>query len=184
MKSNLKLVLLSIFIISCSSNYSPKPLGYHRIILEEKVYQPYSNNCPFTFLIPDVTSVIQEKENCWMDINYPMYNANIYLTYKEIDANLNELLEENHKLAYDHSIKSDGITEKLYTNPDEGIYGIMYDIKGNSASNVQFFVTDSTTHFLRGSLYFNNVPNADSIAPVKNYIQQDIQILMESLKWS
>jgi len=119
-----------------------------------------------------------------MDINYPMYNANIYLTYKQVDSNLNELLEENHKLAYDHSIKSDGITEKLYTNPDKRIYGIMYDIKGNSASNIQFFVTDSTTHFLRGSLYFNNIPNADSIAPVKNYIQEDIQILMESLKWS
>lgn len=184
MKNKLSVLFISIFLTSCSNDYSPKPIGYHRIELEEKSYSTYNNDCAYTFSIANNAIATQGKENCWLNINYPNYNAVIHLTYKNINSNLMQLLEESHKLAYDHSIKSDGISEKSYINPQMDSYGILYDIQGNSASNIQFFITDSSHHFLRGSLYFNNIPNADSLAPVKNYIQEDIQVLMESLKWS
>ena len=64
------------------------------------------------------------------------------------------------------------------------MYGILYQIKGNAASQVQFLLTDSVKHFLRGALYFNNRPNKDSIAPVANYITEDIVRLMETAEWS
>lgn len=184
MKNKLFTIFISIFLISCSDDYSPKPLGYHRIELEEKSYDTYKNNCAYTFSIANNAIISEGKEHCWLNISYPRYNAVIHLTYKDVDSNLAQLLEESHKLAYDHSIKSDGISEKSYINQEIGSYGILYDIQGNSASNIQFFITDSSSHFLRGSLYFNSIPNADSLAPVKNYIQEDIQVLMESLRWS
>ena len=63
------------------------------------------------------------------------------------------------------------------------MHGILYDLKGNTASNVQFVLTDSTKHFFRGALYFNNVPNKDSIAPMSDYIREDIIHIMESFEW-
>ena len=95
-------------------------------------------------------------------LSIPRHNATIHLTYKTLNTNLGSIIEESHKLAYDHAVKSDGIIEKEYRNDKNQVYGILYDIYGNSASNLQFFVTDSTNHFLRGSLYFNTIPNSDS----------------------
>ncbi|NOZ45910.1 MAG: gliding motility lipoprotein GldD, partial [Chlorobi bacterium] len=70
-----------------------------------------------------------------------------------------------------------------FINYDDNVYGILYDIKGNAASSINFFVTDSTQHFLRGALYFNSKPNKDSLAPVVDFIRKDIVHLMETFKW-
>jgi gliding motility-associated lipoprotein GldD len=73
--------------------------------------------------------------------------------------------------------------EQVYEDPQRGIYGILYELKGNVASPMQFFVTDSTHHFLRGSLYFRTEPNKDSLAPVINFAQKDIRHIIETLNW-
>jgi hypothetical protein len=36
---------------------------------------------------------------------------------------------------------------------------------------------------LRGALYFDNIPNRDSIAPVLDYIHTDIQHFIENFQW-
>jgi len=184
MKIKFLLIGLIAILSSCSENYSPKPLGYFRIDLSEKEYQIFDSNCPYQFLSPKNVKIINGKNNCWYNIYYPSHDATIYLTYKMLDSNLASIVEESHKLAYDHAVRSDGIIEKVYVNEEKQVYGVLYDIHGNSASNLQFFVTDSTNHFLRGSLYFNTVPNSDSLQPVKDYIKKDLQTLIESLKWS
>jgi len=178
------LISLVLMLNSCSEDYSPKPLGYFRIDLAEKEYEIFDSSCSYTFSLSNNAQIISGKKNCWYNIYYPNHDATIYLTYKSLDSNLATIIEESHKLAYDHAIKSDGIIEKVYMNAEDRVYGVLYDIHGNSASNLQFFVTDSIKHFLRGSLYFNSIPNADSLQPVKNYIKDDLQILMESLTWN
>ena len=177
------LLLLANMVISCTDKYSPKPLGYFRIEFPEKAYKYFESNCSFNFLLALDSKIVKEKNDCWHNIYYPIHNATIHLTYKELNANLNSFIEESHKLAYEHSVKSDGIIEKEYSNDESRVYGILYDIHGNSASNLQFFATDSASHFLRGSLYFNTIPNSDSLQPIKQHIKEDLQVLIESLKW-
>ncbi len=168
---------------SCNQDYSPKPLGYFRIEIAQTNYTEIDRNCSYQFLKNNLAELVNGKAECWYNLYYPEHEATVYLTYKKVESNLASIIEETHKLAYDHSVKSDGIIETVYQNKSSNVFGVLYDIHGNSASNLQFFATDSTAHFLRGSLYFNTVPNADSLQPVKMYIKEDIQTLIESLKW-
>lgn len=184
MKIKHLLTLCVITLSSCHQDYSPKPLGYFRIELAETKYTEINDNCSYQFLKNNLTELIAGNYECWYNIYYPKHKATVYLTYKKLEDNLAAIIEETHKLAYDHSVKSDGIIETVYENKHNNIYGVLYDIHGNSASNLQFFATDSTEHFLRGSLYFNTVPNSDSLQPIKMYIKKDLQTLIESLKWS
>jgi len=180
-----KIIIISIVLLSsCQENFSPKPLGFFRIDLAETNYTSIKKNCSYQFLANTKAELMEGNIECWYNIFYPDHDATIYLTYKELNNNLAHLIEESHKLAYDHSIKSDGIIETVYENKENNVYGVLYDIHGNSASNLQFFATDRSKHFLRGSLYFNTVPNADSLQPVKTYIKKDLQTLIESLTWS
>jgi gliding motility-associated lipoprotein GldD len=82
-----------------------------------------------------------------------------------------------------HITKADAINEQLINDSEKRIFGIFYDLKGNTASAVQFYVTDSTKHYLRGSLYFEAEPNADSLAPVIEFFREDVIHLIETLKW-
>ena len=175
---------VALSFLSLQSFFSPKPLGFFRIDLAETNYTTTKKNCSYQFLANTKAELIEGNTECWYNIFYPAHDATIYLTYKELNNNLAPIIEESHKLAYDHSIKSDGIIETVYENKENNVYGVLYDIHGNSASNLQFFATDSSKHFLRGSLYFNTVPNADSLQPVKTYIKKDLQTLIESLTWS
>tara|TARA_B100000795_G_scaffold79356_1_gene56880 strand:- start:9855 stop:10409 length:555 start_codon:yes stop_codon:yes gene_type:complete len=184
MKIKCLFVLALLILSACREDFSPKPIGYFRIEMDKSEYALTSNECAYRFLANKQAKLIKGKGYCWYNIQYPTHNATIYLTYKKLDSNLASIIEESHKLAYDHSVKSNGIIEKVYANEEDQVYGVLYDIHGNSASNLQFFVTDSTNHFLRGSLYFNSIPNADSLQPVKDFIKDDLEVLIESLKWS
>ncbi len=55
----------------------------------------------------------------------------------------------------------------------------VYELKGESASNIQIFITDSTRHFVTANLYFNTRPKPDSLAPAVDYIKKDLL----SLSW-
>ena len=96
---------------------------------------------------------------------------------------LAELMEESRELAYKHSIKANAIEEQLYINPDNHVYGILFHIEGNAASPMQFFLTDSTRHFLRGALYIRATPDIDSLKPVVEFLEHDIIHLIETTQW-
>jgi len=186
LKWSLVLVPLSIYT-GCSESVVPKPRGHFRIDLPAKAYRLYDTVCPFVFEYPvygrisyDVGKV---TEPCWFNIEFPKYKATIHVSYKRINRNLPAMLEESHEFAYSHSVKADAITEKPWINPNDKVYGILYDIKGNTASAVQFFVTDSTRNFLRGALYFSVQPDEDSLAPVIDYFREDVVHMVETLKW-
>ena len=181
------LIIVLIAFYSCKKKYIPKPRGYFRIDFPEKAYQMYQSDCPFIFeypvygeIQPDDMSI---SEPCWINIVFPDYNAKIYISYKPVKENLSELLEDARTFAYKHTIKADAINEKLFLAKRKKVFGTLYDIKGNTASSVQFFLTDSTKHFIRGALYFNAQPNKDSLAPVISFFSKDIDHMIETLEW-
>ena len=177
--------LVGIFSLSSCQHYTPKPRSYFRIHLADKTYQRSDSTRAYSFEYPKNIAYIQKnsKDTAWFDVVYPTYNARIYFSYKEINNNFQEIAEDSRNFVYKHAFKADAIIENPYEDSDKNVYGMLYEIKGNTASSVQFLATDSTHHFLRGALYFNNHPNKDSLAPVISYISDDIRHIMETLRW-
>ncbi len=173
--------------ISCRESYTPKPRGFLRIEFPEKEYIRFDSTCPFIFAHPVYSRVLPDtdyySEPCWINIEFPSFNGKIHISYKKVEGNLYQYMEDSRSLAYKHTIKADAIKETVYSDPEADVHGILYDIKGNAASSLQFYLTDSNNHFLRGSLYFNVEPDKDSLAPVISYFREDIIHLIESFEW-
>ncbi|MFC2118183.1 gliding motility lipoprotein GldD [Bacteroidota bacterium] len=179
------LCFIVVILAGCNRDYVPKPRGYFRIDLPEHEYQSYNQAFPYDFEHSAFSIInVTNPDSCWLDIIYPNLNGKIHVSYKKLTDNLAKYLDETHLLAYKHSTIADAIYETRYENRENSVYGILYDIKGNVASSVQFFVTDSVENFLRGALYFNVRPNIDSLSPVINHIKEDIIYMIESLKWN
>jgi gliding motility-associated lipoprotein GldD len=177
-----------LMVSSCKKVSTPKPRGYFRIDLPQKQYQLFRSDCNFQFEAP-VYSLVKpntEKyaEKCWYNMEFKGYNANVYLTYKPIKKNLPVFIEDIRTIVYKHSIKADDIIETIINQPDQKVYGMLYDIKGNAASSVNFYITDSVSGFLSGSLYFNSRPNKDSLAPAIDFFREDILHIINSFKWN
>ncbi len=182
------LACLILLLGSCHEAPVPKPRGYFRIDLPEKKYMLLDSVFPFTFEYPACAKITPDPFNpgnpFFFNLNYPGFRGSIHLSYKEIDNNLTELLEDTRLLALKHIPRATAIRELPVMDPDHHIYGMIYDIRGSgTASPYQFFLTDSTRHFLRGALYFRVTPNNDSLAPVIDFIVQDMDHLMETLEW-
>ncbi len=180
-------MVLFLPLFSCRGKSVPKPRGYFRIDFPEKRYRLYDTTCPFVFEYP-VYGIISydigdNPEPCWFNLDFPEYRAKLHISYKSIKGDLPHILKEANEYVYSHTIKADAISEQPWLNPDRKVYGILYEIKGNAASNIQFIITDSTRHFLRGALYFSALPNEDSLAPVINFFKEDIIHMIESLYW-
>ena len=182
----LSLCLIGVFT-SCGRSSIPRPYGYFRVDLPKHAYRVIDTlDLPYRFDLPGNAKLIShgaEGEKFWVDVYYPKLNASIYCSYKPVKGNLVELLEDTRKIVYKHSVRADGIGEKVFDHPEKNVHGILYDLQGNTASSVQFVLTDSTRHFFRGALYFNNVPNKDSIAPMSKYVREDVVRIMESFEW-
>ena len=177
-------LLLVTTLCSCRQNYVPKPHTYYRIDFPEKEYRLYDSICPFTFEYPVYGMLVSRTEStCWLNITFPGYQGTIHLTYLEVNNNYDQFVENDWKITYKIAQKADAVDHDLYVNPEQNVYGMISDIKGNAASPVQFFVTDSVRNFLRGSLYFYTKPNQDSLAPVITFFREDIVHLMKSIRW-
>nr|WP_308472292.1 gliding motility lipoprotein GldD [Mucilaginibacter phyllosphaerae] len=185
------LILMVLFIAACGGNadYAPKPRGYYRIVLPKKDYREYTGGCPFTFQYPKYGKIEQDKsanaKPCWQNIQFAQFNATLHLSYQPVTSKkeFNELIEDAHKLSFKHTVKATSIDEGIIRYPDRKVYGIYYTIDGNAASSAQFYLTDSTHHYLRGALYFNSEPRLDSIQPVLNFIKKDVDVMIKSFKW-
>jgi len=188
MHPGLTFLTLCFFLISCQGEYTPKPRGYHRIDFPEKKYKVYEDNCPYRFQYPVYAEITQHKgiisEPCWININFKQFAGKIHISYKQIHTmyGLDTLIEDSRNFVYKHTIKADAINEYIIQNSND-VSGVFYEIGGNTASSMQFFVTDSTSHFIRGSFYFNLEPNEDSLAPVTQFIKQDIWHMIKTLEW-
>jgi gliding motility-associated lipoprotein GldD len=187
----LRISLLGMVLLclspSCKQSYTPKPEGYLKISYPEKVYKLYSDQEFYQFEIPAYAVVEIDSgprsEEGWINVAIPELNGKIHLSYKPVDDHLNALITDCRELVYKHTVKAHEIKETPFIQRDQKRFGMIYDLKGDVASAVQFFITDSTDHFLRGSLYFNTQPNRDSLNPVIDFLREDILHMIETTQW-
>jgi gliding motility-associated lipoprotein GldD len=187
MSRSLLLLVLILPVAACRQSHTPKPPGYVRIDYPEKAYRLYDQQPGCSFEIPVYAHVEKDgspgAEAGWFNVVVPSFNAKIHLSYKEVSGNLDRYIADCRTLAYKHTVKADGIEETPFIQREQFRFGMVYDLQGNVASAVQFFLTDSTRHFLRGSLYFNCQPNQDSLRPVIGFLREDIMHLIETTEW-
>lgn len=182
MKLNIFFLIITIVLGSCTNETIPKPQGFLKLEYPEPVYAEIESDCPYVFEKNKLGDV-RFQSDCSARVEYPALDASLFLTYREVQNNIETLLRDAQKLTYEHVRKADNIVEDTYINPSQQAYGMFYDVLGNAASQTQFYITDSTTHFLTGSIYFNAKPNYDSVYPAAVYLKKDIRHLMETIAW-
>ena len=186
---------LSIFIlVSCNSDYTVgKRRGYFKIDFPEKKYQKFhQGGYPYSFEYPVYSSIVKDTtffettpENpWWINIDFPQFAARVHMSYKEIGKNkFDSLINDAFKLSYkQHTYKASAIEDSAIVTPNN-IHGMYFTLSGNTATANQFFLTDSTRHFLRGALYFAATPNEDSIGIVNDFLKKDLLHLINTLQW-
>ncbi len=193
---NILISTISVLVIfGCKEKYTPKPRQFFRIDFPEKKYHPLQSGYPYQFDIPDYSKIVADADNPnqpnWINILIPANKAAVHISYYNLNNRnassrllLNKFMEDTRTLAYKHSQKADAIQEQVFMNPSNNVFGLIYKIEGNAASPMQFFLTDSTNHFLRGALYISEVPNIDSLKPVINFLEADIVRLIETTTWN
>lgn len=181
-------ILIISALISCTNPPVPKPKGYFRIEIPERTYDEIDVGCGLAIEKPQY-SILEKVESeqsgdaCWFNMNYPLFNARLHCTSLEMNGDLVDLMNDAQDMVFSHEKKANGISRYRILNEEKNLFGVMYHIGGPVATPIQFFVTDSTDHFLRGSLYFNHTPNADSTAPVVSALLGDVERLMKSATW-
>jgi gliding motility-associated lipoprotein GldD len=173
-------------MVSCGDPLQPKPSGFLVLNYPEPTYNKTNLDCPFSFEKNEASQIESNNPNqaCWINLHYPKMNAKIYLTYSKVNDNLRALLLDAQKLPEKHTIKADLIEVSVYENQEKRTFGNFYEVEGDAASQAQFYLTDSTSHFLTGSIYFDAKPNYDSILPAAEYIKADLKHLVETLEWN
>lgn len=186
----LALLLIAVvgsMLFGCKKTYTPRPYSYYRIALPDTGYVLFAEKgSPYTFEYSEAGKVVPQMQGAkeqWLNIDYPTLNATVHCSYRPIEGNLAVLLQESHEFVYKHASQANAIPEHFFENRDAGVFGIFYEIYGNTASPIQFILTDSSQHFFRGALYFNSAPNQDSLAPVVDYLRGDMLRLVESFEW-
>ena len=183
--------LATMLFAACGGgDYTPKPQAYLRIDMPEHSYSLCDTALlPFVFEAGSNMMLAEKdapKGEQWIDLMYPQWDGVVFLTYKHLNgpADLRSQTDESARLLEKHYLLSSGIEEQGYDDAANRVFGTVYYLKGSKvASTCQFWVTDSVHHYLRGALFLNRSPNNDSLAPVLNYIQEDIEHLVETLRW-
>jgi gliding motility-associated lipoprotein GldD len=189
-------LLLAVVAASCDDEpvAVPKPRAYPRVIYPAKAYQPFeSAYCPFSFDMPAYATIARDttffekrpESDCWFNVDIQPLNATIYCSYYPIASRqrFDELVEDAFTMTQKHNIKASYIEETPIHRPADRVHGLIFEVEGPAASAYQFFLTDSTEHFLRGALYFNTQARPDSLAPVIDFVKQDLTRMVETLRW-
>lgn len=205
-------IVYSLFIPACNSTYTSKKRGYYKIVFPERKYLPFDKEgFPYTFEYPAYAQVVndstyfdQDPQNpYWVNIDFPQFNARIFLSYKSIggrstykvkQANgtykdsagtnvFDNMVNDAFKLTNKNEPVASSIKDSLF-HTQNGVTGVFFRVGGNAATAKQFFMSDTTKNFFRGALYFNVTPNADSLKPVQDFLQKDIDHLINTFKWT
>ena len=179
-------------LVACNSSYTPKPSGYYKIPFPEKKDQVFDRpDYPYSFEFPVYAKVVKDStffgeatENpWWINIDFPQFNGRIYISYKEIGKNVfDTLLKHAYELTGKHTSMAYSIEDTAFVTPNK-IHGVFFTVGGNVATANQFFLTDSTRHFLRGALYFDATPNSDSLSIVNKFLLEDMKHLVNTFRW-
>jgi len=180
------LFISAIFFVACSEkNETVKPLGEVRLEYPQAKYIQLEAKAPYGFKYSDFAYIKEGKQKDWYIIHYPKMKANIFLTYFPVNSKQDLILKikESERFVQEQTVKASFISPQVFEFPQKRVFGTLYELGGESAINLQFHATDSTSNFISGSVYFSTVPKADSIAPAVEYIKKDVQQLIETLTW-
>lgn len=179
--------------LSCNSDYTPKQKGYFKIDFPEKKYQVFNQpGYPYSFEYPVYANIVKDTsffneatENpWWINIDFPRFSGRVYVSYKRVGINrLDKLINDAFSMTNKHSTKAYSIDDSLINTPNN-VHGMFFRVGGNVATANQFYVTDSTKHFLRGALYFDATPNEDSLGIVNKFLVEDVLHLINTFKWN
>ncbi|HAY70988.1 MAG TPA: hypothetical protein DCX89_03790 [Saprospirales bacterium] len=192
----LMMLIFVLILASCSDENTdqlPKPRAYPRVDFPEKEYRQIDREmCYFGFELPvyaeikdysgEIAGAINKQ--CWFDITIPAFHGKIHCSYYPINKTntLDSLIFDSFTMVGQHTIKAQYIKETRIELPNK-VYGVLFNLSGPAASPTQFFLTDSINHFFRGSLYFENKPQVDSMEVVYHFVNQDIEHLLNSFHW-
>lgn len=209
--SYLTTIALIFLMAACNSNYTSKKKGYFKIDLPKHQYQNFENpTFPYSFEYPVYGKIVQDstyfdstpENNYWINIDFPDFNARLFLSYKIIgglapfkikqpDGKYKDSLGVNKfdlmvndafNLTNKNDVLASAISDSLFRT-SAGITGIFFKVQGNAATANQFFLSDTTKNFIRGALYFDTTPNADSLRPVQEFLREDLEHLINTFKW-
>lgn len=189
-KSITALICVLFLCMACGENYLPKPKGYNRIDLPEFAFTTLEEPFPYRFEHSVHSRVEPDHFNAsepyWINLHYPEFGAKVHFTYQPIGVegkSLRMVLEDAVNLTAQHQVKAYGIEERVLRTP-HGYTGVVAELSGEVPTQFQFFVTDSTRHFLRGALYFETAVKNDSLSPVIEYIKVDMMHLMNTVQFN
>jgi gliding motility-associated lipoprotein GldD len=181
-----------VMLFSCNSkdNFTPKPHAFPRMVFPEKQYQDAPlKAAPFQFEIPVYSAMVEDPRNIgkhWYNLVFPSFDATLHLTYYPFNRweQFDSMVSDTRSLVNKHIQKAEDIIEDPVENYNPNIHGLVFHIDGHTASNMNFYVTDSVKHFVRGALYFNQKTDSDSIAPAFEFLWKDVQHAFKSFKWN
>lgn len=181
-----KIFVLSVaaLAVSCGKDPVPKPSGELRLEYPAPKYTTFENACAYTFDYSTFATITDAKKKpCWFYLNYPKMKGKVFITYYPVRNDFDKHVKESEKMVYEHTVKASAIDTKSFSYPEKRVFGNFYELKGQTASNLQFYVTDSTRHFVTAYLYFNSRPKPDSLAPAVEYVKKDMLHLIETFRW-
>jgi len=208
---SLFLCCLLMLLIACNSNYTSRKKGYFNIDLPKHEYQIFNNqDFPYSFEYPMYATVIQDssyfdstpENNYWINLDFPDFNARLFMSYKMIgglapykikqpDGSYKDsrggnqfdlMVNDAFNLTNKNDVIASSIKDSLIRN-QYGISGVFFKVGGNAATASQFFLSDTTKNFIRGALYFDATPNADSLRPVQEFLRKDLEHLISTFKF-
>ncbi len=173
---------------------TPKPHAFPRVDFPARNYVAFDRDfCAFSFQYPDYAWVVQDTaffeerplHPCWFDLYIPSFDGRIHFTYYPLNgtaADWEKHRDDAFEMAGYHNKRANYIDEIRIANP-QGVHGLAFDLQGPAASPFQFFLSDSTSHFLRAALYFNTQARPDSLAPITQFVEEDILNVLETFRW-
>lgn len=178
---------LSIMLFSCGEeNYIPKPPTYLRLELPDHSYKKFDKDCPYTFEIAetfDVKTMRGDTSSCSKEIDLGKLNGSIFLHYWKMDKPLSFYINSANDEVDRHKIKATSIDDSRIIRESDRVFGTYFKFQGDVATPFQFYLTDSTTHFVYAEVLFNSIPNYDSLKPSLDYLDVDLKKMLETFKW-
>jgi gliding motility-associated lipoprotein GldD len=193
-----KIVLACLFILTSlaackekSTPLVPKPSSYLRTDLPDHKYFKTKVNNPvisYALELPTLFTIAKNLSDSiygFQEIDLGAANGSLLLYAKKFNSrdSLRSLINSTNDLVDEHKVKADQIDFLQIKNSQDRVFGTFFALKGNVATNYQFYLTDSTSRFIRGELLLNCRPNYDSLRPVIEYLRVDLDQMIKTFRW-
>lgn len=186
MRITISIYFLLLLFAGCRESISlPKPRAYPRVEYPERKYITYDTaGCPFTFEYPSYAMVGYKEQDCWFDLFMDDFKARIHCSYLPIENqdDFDDLVKDAYVIADRINARANYMEDSRMQN-NHGVNGVIMEWSGPAASNMHFFLTDTTRHFFKGALYFDTKVQPDSLAPVATFIKDDIKHMISTFQW-